>query len=65
MLSTVLIPGASGPAGINVIKSLKMANFDGKIVATDSSPLSAGFFMADTSEVIPEAIHHSFVDKTL
>jgi len=63
MLSTVLIPGASGPAGINVIKSLKMVNFDGKIVATDSSPLSAGFFMADVGEMTPEANHDSFVDR--
>ena len=61
--NAVLIPGASGPAGINTIKSLKMASFCGKIVATDSSPLSAGFFMADRSEVIPEANHHSFVDR--
>jgi len=59
----VLIPGASGPAGINTIKSLKMANFGGKIVATDSSPLSAGFFMADNGEVISEANHYSFVDR--
>lgn len=59
----VLIPGASGPAGINTIKSLKMVRFGGKIIATDSSPLSAGFFMADSSEVIPEANHYSFVDR--
>jgi carbamoyl-phosphate synthase large subunit len=63
MLPTVVIPGASGPAGINTIKSLRMVNFNGKIVATDSSSLSAGFFMADVSEVIPEANHHSFVDR--
>src|SRR2546422_5171070 len=61
--AAVLIPGASGPAGINTIKSLKMVNFGGKIVATDSSPLSAGFFMADCSEVIPEADHYSYVDR--
>ena len=40
-----------------------MANFGGKIVATDSSPLSAGFFMADNGEVISEANHYSFVDR--
>ncbi|MBV9668612.1 MAG: hypothetical protein JO327_10850, partial [Nitrososphaeraceae archaeon] len=27
----ILIPGASGPAGINTIKSLKMVRFGGKI----------------------------------
>jgi len=62
MTSTVLVPGAAGPAGINTIKSLKMAGFGGKILATDSSSLSAGFFMA-VNEVIPEADDHSFVDR--
>jgi len=65
MTSTVLVPGAAGPAGINTIKSLKMAGFGGKILATDSSSLSAGFFMADVNEVIPEADDHSFVDRLL
>jgi len=61
--STVLVPGAAGPAGINTIKSLKMAGFGGKILATDSSSLSAGFFMADINEVIPQADEHSFLDR--
>jgi carbamoyl-phosphate synthase large subunit len=60
--TTVLVPGASAPAGINTIKSLRMAGFGGKILATDSSSLCAGFFMADANEVIPEADDHSFVD---
>lgn len=63
MTSCVLVPGAAGPAGINTIKSLKMAGFAGKIIATDSSSLSAGFFMADVNEVIPEAEDHSFVER--
>lgn len=60
---TVLVPGAAAPAGINTIKSLRMAGFQGKILATDSNSLSAGFFMADVNEVIPEADDHSFVDR--
>jgi len=40
-----------------------MAGFGGRILATDSSSLSAGFFMADVNEVIPEADDHSFVDR--
>jgi carbamoyl-phosphate synthase large subunit len=63
MISVVLIPGASAPAGINAIKSLRMANFKGKIIATDSSPLSAGFFMADSGVEIPEAEDNSFIDR--
>ncbi len=61
--STVLVPGAAGPAGINTIKSLKMAGFGGKILSTDSSSLSAGFLMADINEVIPQADEHSFLDR--
>jgi carbamoyl-phosphate synthase large subunit len=53
-VSTVLIPGASAPAGINTIKSLRLANFNGKILSTDSNELSAGFYMSDFKEVIPE-----------
>jgi carbamoyl-phosphate synthase large subunit len=42
---------------------LKMAGFGGKILATDSSSLSAGFFMADINEIIPQADEHSFLDR--
>jgi carbamoyl-phosphate synthase large subunit len=62
-VSTILVPGAAAPAGINAIKSLKMGGFGGKIVATDSSYLSPGFFMCDVNEVIPEAENHFFIDR--
>lgn len=64
-ISVVLIPGAAAPSGINAIKSLRMAGFKGKIVATDSSYLSAGFFMSDFNEVIPEADDRSFLQRLL
>lgn len=58
------MPGASAPAGINTIKSLKMAKFGGKILATDSDPLSAGFHKADDFCVMPLAKdEHAFVEK--
>lgn len=57
------MPGAAAPAGINTIKSLKMASFSGKTVATDSTSLSAGFFMADVSEILPEADAHYYVKR--
>lgn len=63
--TTVLVPGADGPAGINTIKSLKMAQFSGKIVASDSSPISAGFFMSDASEIIPEADNTLFLERLM
>ena len=55
-ITSVLVPGAAGPAGVNTIKSLKMARFGGKIIATDSSKLSAGFFMASAHAVMPNII---------
>jgi carbamoyl-phosphate synthase large subunit len=55
-ITSVLVPGAAGPAGINTIKSLKMARFEGKIIATDSSPLSAGFFLAPAHVVMPKVV---------
>lgn len=47
------MPGAASPAGINTIKALMMAGFEGRILATDSSPLAAGFFIATSYEVMP------------
>ncbi len=55
-ITSILVPGAAGPAGINTIKSLKMAGFKGKIVATDSSKLSAGFFMASAYAIMPKVV---------
>lgn len=52
--STILVPSASAPAGINTIKSLKMVKYPVRIVASDSNPISAGFFMSDAYEVLPE-----------
>jgi len=42
-----------------------MAHFSGKIVASDSSPISAGFFMSDASEIIPEADDTLFVERLM
>lgn len=52
--STILVPSASAPAGINTIKSLRMVKYPVRIVASDSNPISAGFFMSDAHEVLPE-----------
>jgi len=61
----VLVPGAAGPAGINVIKSLKMAKLQGKIIATNTSYLSAGFFLADAYEIMPKISESEYFDKLL
>jgi len=63
-VSSVLVPGAAGPAGINTIKSLKMAKFDGRIVATDSSSLAAGFFLSSSYHIMPEVVNEKkFIEK--
>ena len=59
-ISNVLVPGASAPAGINTIKSLKYSDFKGKILSTDSNELSAGFCLSDYQEVIPEVEDESY-----
>ena len=65
MVNSVLIPEAGGAAGISAIKSLKMANFAGRIISTDSNPLSAGFFLCEKGIVVPKADDPSFVQKLL
>lgn len=64
-ISTVLIPGASAPAGINTIKSLRISDFRGKILSTDSNNLSAGFYLSDFYEVIPEAEADDYLEVLL
>jgi carbamoyl-phosphate synthase large subunit len=63
--STILIPSASAPAGINTIKSLKMVNYPVRIVASDSNPFSAGFFMSDAYEVLPEIDSKLYITRLL
>jgi carbamoyl-phosphate synthase large subunit len=60
----VLVPAAGGPAGVNTIKSLKIAGFKGSVIATDANPLSAGFFIASDHIVMPRASDEKrFVEK--
>ena len=63
--STILVPSASAPAGINTIKSLKMVKYPVRIVASDSNPFSAGFFMSDAYEVLPEIDSKSYIARLL
>ena len=61
----VLVPGAGGPAGISTIKSLRLSNFKGKIISTDSDPLSAGFYLSDFYSVVPKANEDSFLEELI
>ena len=51
----ILVTAAGGPAGINVILSLKdMKGID--IIGTDASPYSAGFAFCGKSFLFPSTI---------
>ena len=63
--STILVPSASAPAGINTIKSLKMVKYPVRIIASDSNPISAGFFMSDAHEVLPEVDSKLYITRLL
>lgn len=64
-VQNVLIPGGGGAAGIGAIKSLKMCKHQGKIVASDSNLLSAGFYLADKGYVVPPANSPSFFREAM
>jgi carbamoyl-phosphate synthase large subunit len=59
----VLVPGASAPAAINTIKSLKMVNYPVKIISSDTNPISAGFYLSDAHEVLPEVENESYTTR--
>lgn len=65
VIKSVVVPGAAAPAGINTIKSLNLANYKGRIIATDSSKLAAGFFMTASHEVMPEVSNEKEYKKRL
>jgi len=61
--STILVPGASAPAAINTIKSLKMVKYPVRIVSSDTNPISAGFYMTDAYELLPEVESKSYLSR--
>ena len=50
----ILIPGAGGPSGLNLIKLLKKVNWKGKIISVDCDKYASGFFLSDKYYVIPK-----------
>ena len=61
--STVLVPGASAPAAINTIKSLKMVKYPVTIISSDTNPISAGFYLSDAHEVLPDIDSQSYTTR--
>jgi carbamoyl-phosphate synthase large subunit len=62
---TVLLPGAGGTAAICALKSLRLADFAGRIVTTDADPLSPGFYLADAYAVLPPISDPQFFARAL
>jgi carbamoyl-phosphate synthase large subunit len=56
---TVLVTGAGGPAGVNVIRALAESS---RVVAVDADPGAVGLRLADESAVIPRADHVDYAD---
>ena len=50
----ILLYNAGGPATVGIIKSLKLINFEGKIITCDIDPLSAGSLMSDKNYIVPK-----------
>jgi carbamoyl-phosphate synthase large subunit len=55
---TVLVTGAGGPAGVNVVRALSSAGH--RVVAVDADPLAAGMHLAHASAVVPPADDAAF-----
>lgn len=58
-MSTVLVTGAGGAAGIAVIRELMAPGR--RVVATDADPLAAGLHLADAHAVVPPATDPDFI----
>lgn len=59
----VLVTGAGGPAGVNVIRALIERGHH--VVAVDTDPLAAGLHLAPEGDLIVPADDPSFVDRLL
>lgn len=54
-----------GGVGEQIVKALRLAPTDYRIIGTDISPLTKGFTEVDYGEVVPPAKDPSFVDRLL
>lgn len=62
----ILITAAGGGAAINCIKSLKaQREFNIDIVAVDSYPYSAGFYLSDKHYLVPKATENGFIESIM
>ena len=60
----ILLFGAGGGSCIGVVKSLRVSEESYNIIVTDTDRLSAGFYLADKSYVIPPASKkYKFIEK--
>lgn len=62
---TILVPGAAGAAAIGAMRWLRRSGFEGRIVATDGEPLSAGFAFSDANYVVDDITDPACYDRAL
>lgn len=60
MGATIIVTGAGGPAGVNVIRALAER---ARVVAVDADPSAVGLRLAEVGEVVPRADDATFVDR--
>jgi carbamoyl-phosphate synthase large subunit len=60
---TVIVTGAGGPAGVNVIRALRTAGHH--VIGVDADPLAAGLHLASGAEIVSPADDPGFVDQLL
>ena len=57
--------GAGGSAAVCALKSLRLAAYSGRLIATDSDPFASGFRFADAHRIVPPAHDSRFVPSVL
>ena len=62
---TALITEAGGPAAVGLIKALKSASVEVRIIATDIDPLASGLHMVDCGITICRASEDNYIDEIL
>lgn len=61
----ILLPGGGAAAAVGVIKSLRLAGYRGRLVATDADPVAVGARLADAFYVLPPAHREDFFPAAL
>jgi carbamoyl-phosphate synthase large subunit len=64
-MTNILVTGVGSNIGQGIVKSLKMADIQCRIIGTDMVPLSAGLFRCDKGYTVPAADDEDFTDEII